>query len=135
MTKGKPTESNRVARVGEQIRAELMDLLLRGAVHDPRARDVHVSDVDVTADLGLARVYVRVTGSGGDEAARHAVVDAMTRASGFLRRELGKRLRLRRVPELEFAWDDVVDDARRIESTLEQLRHDREAAGDSDDEA
>ncbi|UCF45722.1 MAG: 30S ribosome-binding factor RbfA, partial [Myxococcales bacterium] len=103
----------RADRVAERIRSELMDLLLRGSVRDPAAKDVVVSAVRVTDDLSIARVYVRVLEEIGSDR-QDDVVDALGRATGFLRRELGHRLQLRHVPSLEFYWDDVVDSALRI---------------------
>jgi len=111
----------RADRVAERIRSELMELLLRGSVRDPAAKDVVVSAVRMTDDLSIARVYVRVLEEIGAEQ-QDAVVDALGRASGFLRRELGQRLQLRHVPSLEFYWDDVVDSALRIESILHEIR-------------
>lgn len=110
----------RADRVAEQIRSELMDLLLRGSVRDPAAKDVVVSAVRMTDDLSIARIYVRVL-SDIDSDRQDAVIDALERASGFVRRELGQRLQLRRVPSLEFFWDDVVDSALRIESILDEI--------------
>jgi ribosome-binding factor A len=111
----------RADRVSERIRSELMELLLRGSLRDPAARDVVVSAVRMTDDLSIARIYVRVLGEAGPDR-QEAVVEALVRASGFLRRELGHRLELRHVPSLEFYWDDVVDSALRIESILDELR-------------
>jgi ribosome-binding factor A len=116
----------RADRVSERIRSELMDLLLRGSVRDPAARDVVVSAVRMTDDLSIARVYVRVLEE-IDRDRQDAVVDALGRASGFLRREIGHRLQLRHVPSLEFYWDDVVDSALRIESILNEIREDPDA--------
>ena len=110
----------RADRVAERIRSELMDLVLRGSVRDPAAKDVVVSAVRVTDDLSIARVYVRVLEE-IDADRQDAVVEALRRASGFLRRELGHRLQLRHVPSLEFFWDDVVDSALRIESILDEI--------------
>ena len=110
----------RADRVAEQIRSELMDLLLRGSVRDPAAKDVVVSAVRMTDDLSIARVYVRVLEE-VDTERQESVVDALGRASGFLRRELGHRLQLRHVPSLQFYWDDVVDSALRIESILDEI--------------
>lgn len=111
----------RADRVAERIRSELMDLLLRGSVRDPAAKDVVVSAVRMTDDLSIARVYVRVLEEIGSDR-QDAVVDSLGRATGFLRRELGHRLQLRHVPSLEFYWDDVVDSALRIESILDEIR-------------
>lgn len=111
----------RADRVSERIRSELMELMLRGSLRDPAAKDVVVSAVRMTDDLSIARVYVRVLGEASPER-REGVVDALRRAGGFLRREIGQRLQLRHVPSLEFYWDDVVDSALRIESILDELR-------------
>lgn len=119
----------RADRVAERIRSELMELLLRGSVRDPAARDVVVSAVRMTDDLSIARVYVRVLEE--IEAERQeAVVEALRRASGFLRREIGQRLQLRHVPTLEFFWDDVVDSALRIESILDEIREDPDSGSE-----
>jgi ribosome-binding factor A len=111
----------RADRVAERIRSELMDLLLRGSVRDPAAQDVVISEVRMTDDLSIARVYVRVLEE-IDPERQQGVVEALERASGFLRRELGHRLELRHVPTLEFYWDDVLDAALRIESILAEIR-------------
>ena len=100
-----------------------MELLLRGGVRDPAAKDVVVSAVRMTDDLSIARVYVRVLEEIGLDR-QEAVVDALRRASGFVRREIGPRLQLRHVPKLEFYWDEVVDSGLRIESILDQIRED-----------
>lgn len=121
----------RADRVAERLRGELMDLLLRGSVRDPAARGVVVSAVRMTDDLGIARIYVRVLEE-VDGNREEAVVAALERAKGFLRRELGARLQLRHVPELEFFWDDVVDSALRIESILDEIRGPSEPAGEGD---
>jgi ribosome-binding factor A len=113
----------RADRVSERIRSELMELMLRGSVRDPAAKDVVVSAVRMTDDLSIARVYVRVLEEIGSDR-QDAVVGALGRASGFLRREIGQRLQLRHVPKLEFYWDEVVDSALRIESILKEIRED-----------
>ncbi|MDH3623704.1 MAG: 30S ribosome-binding factor RbfA [Myxococcales bacterium] len=118
----------RADRVAERLRSELMDLLLRGSVRDPAASNVVVSAVRMTDDLSIARVYVRVLEE-IDADRQEQVVDALERARGFLRRELGQRLQLRHVPSLEFYWDDVVDSALRIESILDEIREKPESAG------
>ena len=119
----------RADRVSERIRSELMELVLRGGVRDPAAKDVVVSAVRMTDDLSIARVYVRVLEEIGSDR-QDAVVEALGRASGFLRREIGQRLQLRHVPKLEFYWDEVVDSALRIESILDEIREDPDAGSE-----
>ncbi|MGB5367335.1 MAG: 30S ribosome-binding factor RbfA [Polyangiales bacterium] len=119
----------RADRVSERIRSELMELMLRGSVRDPAAKDVVVSAVRMTDDLSIARVYVRVLEE-IDSDRQDRVVEALRRASGFLRREIGHRLQLRHVPSLEFYWDEVVDSALRIESILDEIREDPNAGSE-----
>lgn len=114
--------SNRRAdRVAERIKAELMDLLVRGVVRDPSAADCCVTSVKLSDDLSHARVYVRLMRAEIDDAARHAAVATLNRASGFLRRELAPRLNLKYQPELRFFWDEDLDRAARIEALLSEI--------------
>lgn len=106
-----------------------MELMLRGNVREPAAKDVVVSAVRMTDDLSIARVYVRVLEE-IDSDRQDAVVEALRRASGFLRREIGQRLYLRHVPKLEFYWDEVVDSGLRIESILEEIREGPDAGSE-----
>lgn len=128
------SDGKRPDRVGERIREELMQLILRGAVHDPAVSDVVVSAVKVTDDLGLARVYVR-TLNPQDAAGQARVVAGLERAAGFLRREVGKSLAIRLHPELRFAWDESIDHAISIERLFDEIRSERgdtaEGAGSS----
>lgn len=138
----------RVARVGERIRAELADMLLRGEIRDPAASGAIVSAVTVTRDLSLARVFLRVLEAEPTEARRREVVAAFERARGHVRRELGARIArgsgaMRSVPELRFAWDDTTDRAARLDAVLAEVAADRareaaaqrarESGEDSDD--
>jgi ribosome-binding factor A len=133
-------EVKRSVRVGERIRAELMEMLLRGDVRDPGVADVLVSAVRVSDDLGHARVYLRRLESASEKEQERAVA-AMDRASGFMRRELARRLALRAVPPLRFYWDASVDHGMRMEEVLDELRRERSEAapptkneGSDDDE-
>lgn len=115
-------EVGRPARVGERIREELMDLLLRGAVKDPGAAGVVVHSVQVSGDLRSARVWVRLGEPMTDETRQRSALRALGRASGFLRRELGPRLGVRHTPELSFLWDETAEHAARVEELLEEIR-------------
>jgi ribosome-binding factor A len=113
--------SNRPDRVGEAIRDELSQLLAR-EVHDPGIGFITLTSVSVTADLQLARVYYTAL---GDEKAREDTARALTRATPFLRRQLGARIRLRRVPELTFFYDESIARGDRIEQILQDLKRDK----------
>jgi ribosome-binding factor A len=110
-------------RVGDQIRQELSEILSRGEVHDPGIGFITLTRVQVTGDLQLARVYYT---SLGDPIARKETARALTRATGFFRRQIGSRLRLRRVPELEFRFDESIAHQNRIEQILRDI-HEEDA--------
>lgn len=113
--------------MAERVRAEVMELLLRGSIRDPRVQDVLVSEVRVTDDLGHARVYVR-TLQPADERRRVEAVKGLEHAAGFIRREVGAKLGLRYTPAFQFFWDSVMDSALQIESVLAEIRADSESA-------
>jgi ribosome-binding factor A len=110
--------SNRPDRIGEAIREELSQLLARD-VHDPGIGFITLTKVTVTADLQIARVYYT---SLGDEKAQRETAKALKRALPFLRRQIGSRIRLRRVPELEFFYDESIARHDRIEQILQDLK-------------
>lgn len=118
--------SNRPERVGDQIRVELTGLLTR-EVHDPGIGFVTITRVKVTPDLMLARVYYT---SFGDEKAQRESAKALARATPFLRRQVGQRIRLRRVPELEFLYDESIAHQDRIEQILQELKTASMAGGE-----
>jgi ribosome-binding factor A len=113
--------NTRPTRVGDQIRVEISDLLAR-AVQDPGIGFLTVTHVKVTPDLQQARVYYTTM---GDERARRETQRALDRATPFLRRQLGGRLRLRRVPELQFFFDESIERQDRIERILQEIEAER----------
>ena len=109
---------NRPDRVGEAIRDELSQLIAR-EVHDPGVGFITLTRVKVSPDLQLARVYYTTM---GDEQAQRETAKALKRAAPFLRRQLGQRIRLRRVPEVEFFYDESIARGDRIEQILQELK-------------
>lgn len=120
------SDHKRSDRVGERIRAEVMQLLLRGGVRDPATRDGFVTVVKLSPDLRVARIYVRLTDLEATQARRDEYIAALTRAGGFIRREISPALGLRYQPELRFYWDDGLDDAARVEELLSEIRREGE---------
>lgn len=116
-------QGHRPDRVGDLIRQELSEMLSRGAVHDPGIGFITLTRVDMSPDLQLARVYYT---SMGDASALAATAKALGRATPFLRKQIGARVRLRRVPELTFKFDESVGHQDRIERILREL-HEEEA--------
>ncbi len=96
-------------------------------VKDPGLGFITITEVKVSPDLQLARVYYTTL---GDEKARGQTRNALDRALPFLRRQVGQRLRLRRVPELQFFFDESIERGDRIERIIQDLHK----AEPSDDE-
>jgi len=107
----------RTDRVSDQIRMEIADILRR-RLKDPRVGFITLTGVDLTADLRQAWVYVTVLAD-GDQADK--AMATLVRAAGFIRGELGRRLKLRYVPELSFVRDTSVDAVRRVMDLLDDL--------------
>ena len=118
-------QGSRPDRVAEQVRQEVSQLLL-SEVHDPGIGLVTLTRVKVSPDLQLVRVYYTQM---GDEKARAETRRALERATPFLRRQLGQRIQLRRVPELRFEFDTSVENQERIERILLELQAEREQRG------
>jgi len=121
------SQGSRPDRVADQIRSELADLLAR-EVHDPGIGFVTLTRVQVSPDLGSARVHYTAL---GDDAARERSRRALERAAPFLRRQIGVRLRLKRTPELRFFYDDSIAGQDRIEQILNEI-HASELPHDDD---
>ena len=112
------SQGSRPDRVADQIRGEVASMLARD-VHDPGIGFVTITRVRVTPDLQHARIHYT---SLGDDTARANTAKALSRAAVFLRRQIGSRLRLKRVPELEFLYDESIAGQDRIEQLLNNIR-------------
>jgi len=110
-------QGSRTARVADQVRGEIASLIAR-EVHDPGVGFVTITRVTVTPDLQQARVYYTVL---GDDKARRDTGRALGRATPFLRRQIGSRLRLKRAPEIEFHYDESIAGQDRIEQLLNEI--------------
>lgn len=116
----------RIKRVNEQLKREIAEILL-GEVKDPRVGAVTVTAVSAAPDLTLARVFVHPL---GDDDERRETLAGLRAAAPFVRAEIGRRLPLRRAPELRFEVDESVDHAMRIERLLAEV-----APGEAEDVA
>jgi ribosome-binding factor A len=118
----------RADRVADLIKMEISDLLLK-QVRDPGIGSVTITGVKVTDDLRAARVFFVELGK---DQCREEVRAGLARATGFLRRELGGRLRLRCVPELVFSYDPSFAYGNRIEKLLSEIHREEEAHASED---
>lgn len=107
----------RANRVAEQMKKELGDILTR-KIKDPRVGFVTVTDVEVSGDLQQAKVFVSVL---GDEKKKQDSLMGLTKAKGFIRSEIGSRIRLRKTPELTFEFDEAFEYGNKIDTILRDL--------------
>ncbi|BCB03398.1 30S ribosome-binding factor RbfA [Bacillus sp. KH172YL63] len=120
--------SHRANRVGEQMKKELSDIIGR-KIKDPRIGFVTVTDVQVTGDLQQAKVYITVLG-GEDQ--RENTLKGLGKAKGFIRSEVGQRIRLRKTPEIIFEFDESIDYGNHIESLLKKVQDEPEESKDTE---
>ncbi|SDI94686.1 30S ribosome-binding factor RbfA [Natribacillus halophilus] len=108
----------RAQRVGEQMKKEMSDILMR-EVKDPRVDFVTVTGVDVTGDLQQATVFVTVLGEPEEQ---EEALRGLQKARGFIRSEIGKRIQLRKTPEIDFDFDESIAYGNHIEQLLKDLK-------------
>ena len=120
--------THRIERLNHLIRQEISQLLQR-QVKDPRLGSfIAVTDVETSHDLRTAKVYISHLGT---EADKKATMSAITAASGFFRKELADNLRLRRVPELSFHWDDSIERGAHIEELIDRVSSEKDRERDN----
>lgn len=112
-------QRRRIERLNEQLKRELT-AILRGEVRDPRVGDVTITGVNAATDLSVARIHVQTLSD--EPASREETLVGLRAASAYIRGELGRRLHIRRAPELIWQWDETLAHARRIEDLLAQVR-------------
>ncbi|WP_025028666.1 30S ribosome-binding factor RbfA [Caldalkalibacillus mannanilyticus] len=110
----------RANRVGEEMKKELSQILQR-ELKDPRIGFITVTAVEMTGDLSQAKVFLTILGS---EEQKENTLKAIGKAAGFIRSELGKRIRLRHTPELIFKVDESIEYGSKIERILEDINQD-----------
>lgn len=110
--------ANRSTRVAEQMKKEIGEIIAR-KLKDPRIGFVTVTDVEVTGDLQQATVYITVL---GNNRKRSDTLKGLEQAKGFIRTEIGQRIRLRKTPELMFAFDVSAEYGSKIDTLLKQIQ-------------
>ena len=110
------TSRNRIRRISEEIRKVIGNMLITG-IKDPRINTmVSVTDVDVTNDLRYAYVYVSIL---SDE--KESVLEGLKSASGYIRREVGKNIKIRYIPEIVFKIDDSIERGMYMDELIKQV--------------
>jgi len=109
-------EFTRTHRLSQQLQREVA-VLIQNEIKDPRINFITVQDVVISKDLSIAKVYVS---SLDTEQSPDVIIEVLTKASGFLRRAIGKELTLRKVPELRFYYDDTIVKARELSDLIDK---------------
>lgn len=115
-------EYKRSDRVADLLQQEIADLLLR-RIKDPRVSSVTITGVKVSADLQHACVFYCLTGGAGAKGKDAAAV-GLVKATGFVRQELGKRLHMKHLPQIEFRYDESLDYGDKIDRLLREIQQD-----------
>lgn len=109
---------NRAERVAELVKAELSHIIMT-ELRDPRVGFITITDVKMSSDLRHAKIYFSML---GDKEERDRTIAGLKQATGFLRRELGHRLRLRYCPTLSFYFDTSIEYGAHIDQLMERLK-------------
>ena len=111
------TSSSRIARLRELFRVET-SVVLQRQMRDPRIGFVSVTDVELSADLRHAKIFVSVL---GDAEAKTRTMAGLASAQGFIRTELARRIRLRHFPQVHFRMDESIERGARVDRLLRQV--------------
>src|SRR5512137_1908917 len=125
------TSTLRQKRVADRLQVEISELFQR-EMNDPRLELVTVTRVNIDRELEYAHVFVSTV---GDEARQAEVMAILKGAHGFIRREIGRRVQLRRTPQLVFHWDPAPEKGEQVEQLLDKLRAESQAPADGEAEA
>lgn len=120
-------EYPRSRRIAEQLRRELVEVV-RDEVDDPRVGSVTFSEVQVSRDLSHATVYLTVLGAEAEEV--EACVEVLNRAHGFLRTQVARRIRAKRIPHMRFVHDMAFDRGARLSALIDEVAPRAEGADD-----
>lgn len=119
----------RLKRIQEQIQKVLTEIL-ETKVNDPRVDGVYITDVTVDRELDYANIYVS---SLAGESQAEEMLEGLRNASGFIRYNLSQEVKLRVMPQLRFYWDETPERADRIEALLDEIREERDARLDTEE--
>ena len=119
-----------VSQIGEEIK-RVISQLLRTKIKDPRISDmVSITEVRVTNDLSFAKVFVSVFGT---EDEKNDTLEGLRNAEGFIKKEIGRNVKMRIMPKLIFELDDSVEESLRLEKILEEIKTKEEPVEDDNE--
>jgi ribosome-binding factor A len=115
------SKGTRIIRINEEIKKELSEII-RNEIKDPRIKDTLVSvvNVDTSSDLKICKIYISVM---GDKEQKENVIEGLKNASGFIRREIARRINLRNTPEFIFKLDDSIEYSIHLSRIMDEISH------------
>jgi len=109
----------RSLRVADMIHREISEMLIRGEIRDPRVDAVVLTGIKVSDDLGFARLFFTVI---DDNANVEEILAGLQSAAAFIKRELSKRFRIKRIPDLRFEFDNQLQEGYRVDDLLRKMK-------------
>jgi len=109
----------RSSRVGDMIIKEISEMILRGDIKDPRIANLVLTGIKVTNDLGFARIYFTSLKSDYD---KEVILSGLRSATSFIKWELSKRFRIKRIPEIRFEFDETLEEGYRVDDLLRKAK-------------
>lgn len=107
----------RSSRVGDLIFREVSSILNRGEVNDPRVSSVSLTDIYISDDMGFARIFFTII---DPEKSKEDVLEGLQSSTGFIKKILSRRLKLKKIPKLEFRFDDVLERGYRVDDLIKE---------------
>ncbi len=108
----------RSARISDLLIKEISEMLVRGKIKDPRVSSVSITDARVTDDMGYAKVFFT---SFDERSDTQEMLEGLRNATGYIRRTLSRRLRIKKIPNIEFEYDGLVEKRARIDELIKDL--------------
>lgn len=121
----------RLTRIGDRIKQDLQEMIVKQEIHDPRLTNVNITEVKVDRELAFASIYV----SSIDGTERSAeILKGFESASGFIRHQLASQIDLRTFPRLRFYWDPTPERIDRIEQLFHQIQQEEKPENNDESE-
>ena len=102
-------------RVSDEIMREVSEMIVRGEIKDPRVSGVFVTGVKITENLSMAEIFFTVLGG---ETERAAASEGLDHSKGFIRSRLARKIRMRKIPDIKFSFDEALETGYRVDEIL-----------------
>ena len=114
--------SNRSDKVGDLLKKEI-SLIIANQIKDPRLKKINITAVKVSDDIGIATVFYTVIGESIHKSKSSIDKEILKKVSGMIRSNLSKKIKIRRVPKIQFRFDESIEYSENIEKLLNDLKH------------